>query len=133
MDAPLLVQDGQRCPDLGEGWSRRGPGGRVAAASDGGQTFGQVVVDVAVQDCWHDELGVVHPELGFQNVSHDVEVVLAGDDQVDRVLAWPVQLLDLGDRFPAPVFDLASGVLDHEFQVLPGGHDARGQVENSAL
>ena len=119
----------------GESSSRRCPRKEVGvqAPSDGRQTLRQVEVDPGVEDGGHDELGVVDPDLGFQDVGNDVDVVLARDDQVDRVLAGFVQLLDLGDRLPAPVLDLTAGVLNHQFEVLPRGNDARGQVENSAL
>ena len=107
-------------------------GARVIS-SYSGQALRQVVVDFGIEDGRHDKLGVVDPDLGLEDVGHDVNVVLAGDDQVDRVLAGPVQLLDLGDRFPTSVLDFAAGVLDDQLQVLPRGLDARGQVENSAL
>jgi len=75
--------------------------------------LGQVIVDFSFEDGGHDKLGVVDANLGLEDVGHDVQVVLAGDDQVSWILSWTIEFLDLFDTFSTTIFDNASGVFDN--------------------
>ena len=98
-----------------------------------GEALGQVIVDFSFEDGGHDKFGVVDADLGLKDVGHDVQVVLAGDDQVGWILSGTIEFLDLFDTFSPSIFDNTTGVFDDRFQLFPRRIQAGCQIENAAL
>ena len=75
--------------------------------SCGGEVSAQVKVHLTLGDSAQHELSVEDPELGSENISDQVDVLLAGDhDVVDP--ASTVQLLHLVRGLPSPVLNTAT-------------------------
>ena len=68
-----------------------------------GQVLTEVEVHLDPQDGVEDEVWRVDPELGLEHVVDEVEVLLAGDDDVVDVGGAGVHLPDLLGRLSVPV------------------------------
>jgi hypothetical protein len=94
---------------------------------------GEIKVHLALHDGRHDKFGIKDSNFGLQDVRDNVQVMLAGDYEVNWIIVRFINFPDLFHIFPATILNFTSGGLYHKFEFSPRWHNTGCQIEDSSL